>query len=351
MKKILIVALFFASNAFGAEKAEIPAGTIVMQNNAGGRTFGGYNFKIIKFSNRGAFQRIISYQDSVIIALPGETIENLAVIPYGTAAEALKIEGFKLTKGTIPPCFVINSEYGYTRLTPTLKAKKKDLSFNELLPLSLTSDQEVYKSFINRPLSSMAKTFPKFQANLDKFIKASFPGLQNRGYLRGEVTNVDNARYILGMPDPTTENPVYKEDVIDAYTCLKQQWQLLAQYHRRNLAVKENCATILNQLDNAYTLLIAQNYPVHEKAQPQHPQEAITPLDVPASFKDALEVLNLKRPATAYTVLGISPNATQVEIRKSYRSLAQKWHPDKNPEQGALVFPLIEWAYTKLKRD
>ena len=32
-----------------------------------------------------------------------------------------------------------------------------------------------------------------------------------------------------------------------------------------------------------------------------------------------------------YAVLGVPASATQAEIKKKYRSLASKHHPDKNP--------------------
>jgi curved DNA-binding protein CbpA len=33
-----------------------------------------------------------------------------------------------------------------------------------------------------------------------------------------------------------------------------------------------------------------------------------------------------------YTVLGVARDADQAAIKKAYRKLAVKWHPDKNPD-------------------
>ena len=51
-----------------------------------------------------------------------------------------------------------------------------------------------------------------------------------------------------------------------------------------------------------------------------------------------------------YKILGVKPSATHSEIRKSYRALAFKYHPDKNPENSLAEahFKEIQEAYSVL---
>jgi curved DNA-binding protein CbpA len=47
-----------------------------------------------------------------------------------------------------------------------------------------------------------------------------------------------------------------------------------------------------------------------------------------------------------YQTLGVMPNATEIEIKKAYRQLAMKWHPDKNPgnKEAEEIFKAINTA-------
>lgn len=50
-----------------------------------------------------------------------------------------------------------------------------------------------------------------------------------------------------------------------------------------------------------------------------------------------------------YNILGIAPNATPDDIKKCYRAMAMRFHPDRNSDEGAQArFNAIQKAYEVL---
>ncbi len=59
----------------------------------------------------------------------------------------------------------------------------------------------------------------------------------------------------------------------------------------------------------------------------------------------------MAEPRDFYEVLGVNQDASQDEIKKAYRDLARKWHPDRNPgdkDGSEERFKEIQQAYDAL---
>jgi len=73
-----------------------------------------------------------------------------------------------------------------------------------------------------------------------------------------------------------------------------------------------------------------------------------------AKLQKAQIALKQSKEKNYYKILGLARSATEKEIKKAYRDLARKWHPDKNPdniEEAEKMFTDIGEAYEVLSDD
>lgn len=59
-----------------------------------------------------------------------------------------------------------------------------------------------------------------------------------------------------------------------------------------------------------------------------------------------------KKAVTYYDILNLSPRATDEDVRRAYRALALRWHPDRNPQNrdaATRYTAMLNTAYAHLR--
>lgn len=81
-------------------------------------------------------------------------------------------------------------------------------------------------------------------------------------------------------------------------------------------------------------------------------------MEIPASDFESVKSMFYRDTNADYHVLGIEPTATEEEIKKAYRQMAVRYHPDKVAHMGEEYqkgakekFQKVQDAYENIKKE
>ena len=145
----------------------------------------------------------------------------------------------------------------------------------------------------------------------------------------------------------------------------KKLMQIFKKILEQDIPLEDVCRQVRQKMDKASRLQVLHVlFGLSQSDGDVHPQEikviynisnllGISDIEyksIESMFKEDLE--------SAYTVLGVSKDCTDMEIKKAYRKMANKYHPDKTAHLGddfkeisQEKFKSVSEAYNKIKKD
>jgi DnaJ like chaperone protein len=141
--------------------------------------------------------------------------------------------------------------------------------------------------------------------------------------------------------------------------------KMLRDILKQNIPLQDVCLQIKNHLDYSSRLeLLHLLYGVAVSDERVNQQElniiaqVAYYLGIASTDQSSLKNMFIKNSESAYKILGIESSATEEEIKKAYRSLAVKYHPDKVSYLGEDFrksaedkFRKIDEAYEQIKKE
>ena len=145
----------------------------------------------------------------------------------------------------------------------------------------------------------------------------------------------------------------------------KKLMQIFKKILEQDIPLEDVCRQVRQKMDKASRLQVLHVlFGLSQSDGDVHPEEikviynisnllGISDIEyksIESMFKEDLE--------SAYTVLGVSKDSTDMEIKKAYRKMANKYHPDKTAHLGddfkeisQEKFKSVSEAYNKIKKD
>lgn len=145
----------------------------------------------------------------------------------------------------------------------------------------------------------------------------------------------------------------------------KKLMQIFKKILEQDIPLEDVCRQVRQKMDKASRLQVLHVlFGLSQSDGDVHPEEikviynisnllGISDIEyksIESMFKEDLE--------SAYTVLGVSKDCTDMEIKKAYRKMANKYHPDKTAHLGddfkeisQEKFKSVSEAYNKIKKD
>lgn len=144
-----------------------------------------------------------------------------------------------------------------------------------------------------------------------------------------------------------------------------QALQVLREVLSKDIPVQDVCRQISTHMEYSYRLeLLHLLYAVSQADGEVHPSEVklieqiAIHLDVSRDDISSIKAMFVNDTESAYTILNLEKSATDAEVKKAYRKLAIKHHPDKVAhlgeelqEQSKVKFQKVQQAYEDIKKE